>query len=284
MRHRRAHLDASSHVGAPLQKGQHHVADSAMGCHRQPGGGHRSRARGGRRREGGQRPPGHGDEPRSRRLPAVPEGHAPRPGATTTGSAATGSSSRPATRSLTQYVQLYLGGYGLELDDLKALRTWGSKTPGHPEYGHTDGVEITTGPLGQGLASAVGFAYAAALRARPVRPGCRRRARARSTTSSTSSPATATCRRASRSEASSLAGHQQLGNLIVIYDCEPDLDRGRHQHRLHRGRRASATRRTAGTCRRSTGRRPASTSRTSPSCTPRSRRRRARPTSRRSSS
>src|SRR5690606_32372632 len=62
--------------------------------------------------------------------------------------------------SLTQYVQLYLGGYGLELDDLKALRTWGSKTPGHPEYGHTDGVEITTGPLGQGLASAVGFAYA----------------------------------------------------------------------------------------------------------------------------
>ena len=54
--------------------------------------------------------------------------------------------------SLTQYVQLYLGGYGLELDDLKALRTWGSLTPGHPEYGHTKGVEITTGPLGQGLA------------------------------------------------------------------------------------------------------------------------------------
>jgi len=63
--------------------------------------------------------------------------------------------------SLTQYIQLYMGGYGLELDDLKALRTWGSKTPGHPEYHHTDGVEITTGPLGQGLASAVGFAYAA---------------------------------------------------------------------------------------------------------------------------
>ena len=62
--------------------------------------------------------------------------------------------------SLTQYVQLYLGGYGLELDDLKALRTWGSKTPGHPEFGHTDGVEITTGPLGQGISSAVGFAYA----------------------------------------------------------------------------------------------------------------------------
>ena len=63
--------------------------------------------------------------------------------------------------SLTQYVQLYLGGFGLELDDLKALRTWGSLTPGHPEFGHTDGVEITTGPLGQGLSSAVGFAYAA---------------------------------------------------------------------------------------------------------------------------
>ena len=63
--------------------------------------------------------------------------------------------------SLTQYVQLYLGGFGLELDDLKALRTWGSLTPGHPEFGHTDGVEITTGPLGQGLASSVGFAYAA---------------------------------------------------------------------------------------------------------------------------
>ena len=63
--------------------------------------------------------------------------------------------------SLTQYIQLYLGGFGLELDDLKALRTWGSLTPGHPEVGHTAGVEITTGPLGQGLASAVGMAMAA---------------------------------------------------------------------------------------------------------------------------
>ncbi|MTA82920.1 MAG: transketolase, partial [Actinobacteria bacterium] len=63
--------------------------------------------------------------------------------------------------SLTLYNQLYLTGYGLELTDLKALRTWDSLTPGHPEYGHTKGVEITTGPLGQGLASAVGFAYAA---------------------------------------------------------------------------------------------------------------------------
>src|SRR3954469_25589150 len=63
----------------------------------------------------------------------------------------------PGHTSLTLYLQLFLSGYGLELKDLKALRTWGSLTPGHPEYGHTPGVEITTGPLGQGLASAVGF-------------------------------------------------------------------------------------------------------------------------------
>ncbi|MFP5314563.1 MAG: transketolase, partial [Actinomycetes bacterium] len=66
----------------------------------------------------------------------------------------------PGHTSLTLYIQLFLSGYGLELDDLKSLRTWGSKTPGHPEYRHTAGVEITTGPLGQGLASSVGFAYA----------------------------------------------------------------------------------------------------------------------------
>ena len=63
--------------------------------------------------------------------------------------------------SLTQYIQLYLGGFGLEMDDLQQLRTWGSRTPGHPEVHHTDGVEITTGPLGQGLASSVGMAMAA---------------------------------------------------------------------------------------------------------------------------
>ena len=65
----------------------------------------------------------------------------------------------PGHSSLTLYIQLFLSGYGLELDDLKALRTWDSLTPGHPEYKHTAGVEITTGPLGQGLASSVGFAY-----------------------------------------------------------------------------------------------------------------------------
>ncbi len=119
--------------------------------------------------------------------------------------------------SLTQYVQLYLGGFGLELDDLKALRTWGSKTPGHPEYGHTKGVEITTGPLGQGLASAVGFAYAAryerGLFDPEAKPG--------------TSPfdhyvyvlaGDGDLQEGVTAEASSLAGHQQLGNLIAIYD------------------------------------------------------------------
>jgi transketolase len=120
--------------------------------------------------------------------------------------------------SLTQYVQLYLGGYGLELDDLKALRTWGSKTPGHPEYGHTDGVEITTGPLGQGLASSVGFAYAARYERGLFDPDA----------AQGESPfdhfvyviaSDGDMEEGITSEASSLAGHQQLGNLVVIYDA-----------------------------------------------------------------
>ena len=120
--------------------------------------------------------------------------------------------------SLTQYVQLYLGGYGLELDDLKALRTWGSKTPGHPEYGHTDGVEITTGPLGQGLASAVGFAYAARYERGLFDPDA----------PAGSSPfdhhvyviaSDGDIQEGVTAEASSLAGHQQLGNLVVVYDA-----------------------------------------------------------------
>lgn len=119
--------------------------------------------------------------------------------------------------SLTQYVQLYLGGFGLELDDLKSLRTWGSLTPGHPEYGHTKGVEITTGPLGQGLASAVGFAYAARYERGLFDPDA--------------APGTSPfdhfvyviagdgdLQEGVTSEASSLAGHQELGNLIAIYD------------------------------------------------------------------
>ncbi|KEP74961.1 transketolase [Microbacterium sp. SUBG005] len=119
--------------------------------------------------------------------------------------------------SLTQYVQLYLGGFGLELKDLQALRTWGSLTPGHPEYGHTDGVEITTGPLGQGLASSVGFAYAARYE----------RGLFDAETPAGESPfdhfvyviaGDGDLQEGVTSEASSLAGHQELGNLIAIYD------------------------------------------------------------------
>jgi len=119
--------------------------------------------------------------------------------------------------SITQYVQLFLNGYGLELDDLKALRTWGSLTPGHPEYGHTKGVEITTGPLGQGLASAVGFAYAARYERGLFDP------KAAAGTSPFDHFIYTICgdgdmQEGVTAEASSLAGHQQLGNLIAIYD------------------------------------------------------------------
>lgn len=119
--------------------------------------------------------------------------------------------------SLTQYVQLYLGGFGLELKDLEALRTWGSLTPGHPEYGHTKGVEITTGPLGQGLSSAVGFAYAARYERGLFDP------EAPAGTSPFDHFVYAIAgdgdlQEGVTSEASSLAGHQELGNLIAIYD------------------------------------------------------------------
>ena len=119
--------------------------------------------------------------------------------------------------SLTLYNQLYLTGYGLELEDLKALRTWDSLTPGHPEYGHTKGVEITTGPLGQGLASAVGFAYAARFERGLFDPNA----------PEGTSPfdhfiyciaGDGDMQEGVTSEASSLAGHQKLGNLVVLYD------------------------------------------------------------------
>ncbi|MGJ5896405.1 transketolase [Streptomyces niveiscabiei] len=119
--------------------------------------------------------------------------------------------------SLTLYTQLYLAGFGLELDDLKAFRTWGSKTPGHPEYGHTTGVETTTGPLGQGVANAVGMAMAARYERGLFDPeapqgespfdhfvyaiagdGC--------------------LQEGISAEASSMAGHQKLGNLILLWD------------------------------------------------------------------
>ena len=119
--------------------------------------------------------------------------------------------------SLTQYTQLFLAGYGLEVDDLAALRTAGSLTPGHPEYGHTKGVECTTGPLGAGVAMAVGFAMAAR--------------RERAVLDPEAAPGTSVfdhfvyciagdgCMQEGVSgEASSLAGAQKLGNLVLIYD------------------------------------------------------------------
>ena len=120
--------------------------------------------------------------------------------------------------SLTQYIQLYLSGYGLTLDDLKSLRTWGSLTPGHPEVHHTTGVEITTGPLGSGLASAVGMAMA--------------QRRQRGLFDPAAKPGTSPfdhrvyviasdgdMQEGVSHEACALAGHQELGNLTLVYDA-----------------------------------------------------------------
>ena len=119
--------------------------------------------------------------------------------------------------SLTLYIQLYLSGYGLTLDDLKAYRTWGSLTPGHPEHRHTVGVETTTGPLGQGIGNAVGMAM-----------GARRE---RGLFDPDAAPGTSPfdhyvycfvsdgdIEEGISHEVSSLAAHQKLGNLIVLYD------------------------------------------------------------------
>ncbi len=119
--------------------------------------------------------------------------------------------------SLTQYVELFLSGYGLEVSDLQALRTWGSLTPGHPEVHHTKGVEITTGPLGSGLASAVGMAFGQrrqrGLLDPDAKPG--------------ESPfdhhvyvlaSDGDIMEGVSHEASALAGHQELGNLTLVYD------------------------------------------------------------------
>jgi transketolase len=119
--------------------------------------------------------------------------------------------------SLSLYIQLYLGGFGLELDDIKAYRFWGSKTPGHPEYAHTSGVEVTTGPLGQGVANAVGMAMSArrlrGLLDPDARPGnsvfdhhiyCL--------------ASDGDIEEGVSSEASSLAATQRLSNLTLIYD------------------------------------------------------------------
>ena len=119
--------------------------------------------------------------------------------------------------SLTLYIQLYLSGYGLEMKDLESFRTWGSLTPGHPEFGHTAGVEMTTGPLGQGVATAVGMAMAARFERGLLDPN---------------TPANQSLfdhsiwvicsdgdlQEGVSAEAHSLAGTQELGNLNIIYD------------------------------------------------------------------
>jgi transketolase len=119
--------------------------------------------------------------------------------------------------SLTLYIQLYLSGYGLTLDDLRGYRQWGSRTPGHPEHAHTVGVETTTGPLGQGVGNAVGMAMASR----------RERGLFDPDTPQGQSPFDHTIwcfasdgdmQEGVQSEAASLAGHQRLGNLVVLYD------------------------------------------------------------------
>ena len=120
--------------------------------------------------------------------------------------------------SLTIYNQLYLGGFGLELDDIKSLRTWGSKTPGHPEFGHTDGVEITTGPLGQGLASATGFAMSARFERELMDPN----AKVGESVFDHHVYVIAgdgDVQEGVSAESASIAGHLGLGNLVVIYDA-----------------------------------------------------------------
>ncbi|MGW4423707.1 transketolase [Streptosporangium sp. NPDC004631] len=119
--------------------------------------------------------------------------------------------------SLTLYIQLFLSGYGLSLDDLKSLRQWDSLTPGHPEHGHTAGVETTTGPLGQGLGNAVGMAMAARRERGLFDPEAAQGA----------SPFDHTIwciasegdiEEGISHEVSALAGHQRLGNLVVVFD------------------------------------------------------------------
>ncbi len=119
--------------------------------------------------------------------------------------------------SLTLYIQLYLSGYGLTLDDLEHYRVWGSKTPGHPEHGLTAGVETTTGPLGQGIGNAVGMAMAARRERGLLDPDAARGA----------SPfdhfiyafvSDGDMEEGISHEAAAIAGHQQLGNLVVLYD------------------------------------------------------------------
>jgi len=119
--------------------------------------------------------------------------------------------------SLTLYIQLYLSGYGLSLDDLRLLRQWGSRTPGHPEHGHTLGVETTTGPLGQGVGNAVGMAMAARRERGLYDPDA---AVGESVFDHTiyCVASDGDMEEGVQAEAASLAGHQRLGNLVLLYD------------------------------------------------------------------
>src|SRR6476619_5110655 len=119
--------------------------------------------------------------------------------------------------SLTVYIQLYLAGYGLELDDLKALRVWGSLTPGHPEHGHTAGVETTTGPLGQGVGNAVGMAMAAR-RERGLFDPDPPPGESLFDHTIWAFASDGDLEEGVSGEASSLAGTQELGNLVLVYD------------------------------------------------------------------
>ena len=117
--------------------------------------------------------------------------------------------------SLTLYIQLFLSGYGVELEDLKQFRTFNSLTPGHPEYGHTVGVETTTGPLGQGVANAVGMAMAARYEKGLLDPENDQSIFDHNIWVIASD---GDLQEGVSAEASSLAGTQQLGNLKMIYD------------------------------------------------------------------
>ena len=170
------------------------------------------------------------------RISAVQPGHAARPDGSRTGPAGTASCSPAGHSSLTLYIQLYLSGYGLALDDLASLRQWDSLTPGHPEYGHTPGVEVTTGPLGQGIGNAVGMAMAArrerGLFDPEAEPGA----------SPFDHHICAICsdgdiEEGVSHEASALAARAEARQPHADLRRQRDLHRGRHPDRQERGRR-----------------------------------------------
>ena len=184
--------------------------------------------------------------------------------------------------SLTQYIQFYLGGYGLELEDLEQLRKWGSKTPGHPEYGHTDGVEITTGPLGQGFASSVGFAYASRFERGLFDPDA-----APGTSPFDhfvyASRATATSRRASPTRPPRSPARSSSATSSSSTTATRSPSRTTPTSPSPRTRRPGTGARLARAGGRTSSRPTATTRRTSRPCTPRSSRRSPSPTSRPSS-